>query len=112
MEPTEALLRRLALNDENAVHSVLQPDAGASVSGVTSLDRKTHALVRLAALLSMPATTESCRLSVELAHAAGASDDEIVSVLVAVAPAVGSARLVAAAPRLALAIGYDMEDEF
>ena len=41
----------------------------------------------------------------------GAEDDEIVDVLVTVAAVVGSARVVAAAPRLALAIGYDIEIE-
>jgi 4-carboxymuconolactone decarboxylase len=112
VDPTEALLRRLALNDERVLRSVLDPDPAATLEGIARLDLKTLALVRLAALLSMPAPTESCRLSVELAHAAGATDAEIVGVLVAVGPTVGSARLVAAAPRLALAIGYDVDDDF
>ena len=47
----------------------------------------------------------------ELALQAGAEDDDIVEVLVTVAAVVGSARIVAAAPRLALAIGYDIEVE-
>jgi alkylhydroperoxidase/carboxymuconolactone decarboxylase family protein YurZ len=49
-------------------------------------------------------------VGVERARAAGAGDDEIVAVLVAVAPVIGGARLVGAAPRLALAIDYDVED--
>ena len=40
---------------------------------------------------------------------AGATEEEIVGVLVAVAPAVGLARVVSTAPRLALAIGYDID---
>jgi alkylhydroperoxidase/carboxymuconolactone decarboxylase family protein YurZ len=40
--------------------------------------------------------------------AAGASDDDIVDVLTAVAPIVGLARTTAAAPALALALGYDV----
>jgi hypothetical protein len=40
---------------------------------------------------------------------AGARDEEIVGVLATVAAIVGSARVVAVAPRLALAIGYDVE---
>jgi alkylhydroperoxidase/carboxymuconolactone decarboxylase family protein YurZ len=75
-----------------------------------ALDAKTSALVRLAALLSVGAATTSCRVVVERARAAGATDNEIVGVLVAVAPAVGAARLVGAAPRLALAIDYDVAD--
>jgi hypothetical protein len=44
-----------------------------------------------------------------MALAAGASLQEIVGVLIAVAPAVGVARTVSAAPELALAIGYDID---
>jgi alkylhydroperoxidase/carboxymuconolactone decarboxylase family protein YurZ len=110
MDRSEDLLRRLALNDENTVRVVLQSSPGPVARGAAGLDFKTHALVRLGALLSMGAATDSCRLAVDLARAAGATDDEIVGALVAVGPAVGFARLVAAAPRLALAIGYDVDD--
>jgi len=71
----------------------------------------TSALVHLAALLATGASTTSLRWAVELALDAGAQDDEIVAVLATVGAVVGSARVVAAAPRLALAIGYDIEIE-
>ena len=105
----EELLRRLALNDENVVRSAVGADP-LPLSGGPELDAKTNALVRLAALLSIGAATSSCRAAVECARAADATDAEIVGVLVAVAPAVGGARVVGAAPRLALAIDYDVED--
>jgi 4-carboxymuconolactone decarboxylase len=105
----EELLRRLALNDDKAVRAAIGVGPAALGCG-DALDAKTDALVRLAALLSLGATTASCRAGVDVARAAGASDDEIVGVLVAVAPAVGGARLVGAAPRLALAIDYDVDD--
>ena len=38
--------------------------------------------------------------------------DEIVGTLIAVAPTVGTARVVSAAPELALALGYDVEAAF
>ena len=105
----EELLRRLALNDENVVRTAV--GAGAlAIDGGQALDAKTGALVRLAALLSVGAATSSCRVTVDVARTAGATDAEIVGVLVAVAPAVGGARVVGAAPRLALAIDYDVED--
>ena len=85
----EELLRRLALNDENVVRSAVGAHP-LTLSCGPDLDAKTRALVRLAALRS--------------------TDAEIVGVLVAVAPAVGGARVVSAAPRLALAIDYDVED--
>jgi 4-carboxymuconolactone decarboxylase len=104
----EELLRRLALNDEQAVCAAV---GARSLTPATAwaLDPKTAALVRLAALLSLGAPTASCRAAVELARAGGAGDREIVGVLLAVAPAVGAARVVGAAPRLALAIDYDIE---
>jgi 4-carboxymuconolactone decarboxylase len=100
----EELLRRLALNDDEAVRAAI---AAGPASG--ALDLKTAALVRLAALLSIGAATASCRAAVGLATAAGATEEELAGVLVAIAPAVGAARLVTAAPRLALAIDYDLE---
>ncbi len=72
------------------------------------LTPKVDRLVRLGALLALGAATSSLRATVERARGAGATDEEIVGVLVAVAPAVGLARVVASAPRLGSAIGYDM----
>ncbi len=71
---------------------------------------KVDLLVRLGALVAVGAATASLRRTVELAVAAGATEAEIVGVLVAVAPTVGLARVVAIAPKLALAIGYRAED--
>ena len=105
----EELLRRLALNDENVVRSAVGAGTRSLCQGL-HLDAKTTALVRLAALLSVGAATCSCRPAVEFARAVGATDAEIVGVLVAIAPAVGGARVVGSAPRLALAIDYDVED--
>ena len=64
----------------------------------------------LAALLSVGAATASLRWAVELAYAAGATQDEMLGVLLAIAPAVGHARVVGVAPQLALALGYDLDD--
>ena len=110
MQRSEDLLRRLALNDENVVRVVLQDAHGARAPGDAGLYLKTDSLVRLGALLSVGAATDSCRLAVDRARSAGADDDEIVGALVAIGPAIGFARLVAVAPRLALAIGFDVDD--
>ncbi|HEY6780243.1 MAG TPA: carboxymuconolactone decarboxylase family protein [Thermoleophilaceae bacterium] len=110
---TDELLRRLALNDEQAVQAAIGAspplDGNAVLEGRAILDAKTAALVRLAALLAVGAATVSCRVTVERARAAGATDEEVAAVLVAVGPAVGAARLVGAAPRLALALDQDIE---
>ena len=100
-------LRSLALNDERLVGSVLA--GGEDDFKISDLDRKTHALVRLSGLLALGASHFTYQSQVELAFAAGASEEEIVGTLIALAPTIGVARLVSAAPGLALAVGYDVD---
>ena len=107
MDEVERLLRRLALNDEQSVGMVLASGSDAAVG--EALVPKVDLLVRLGALLALGAATTSLRATVERAMSAGATEAEIVGVLIAVAPAVGLARVVSTAPKLALAIGYDIE---
>ena len=105
----EELLRRLALNDEKSVGMVLM--SGSSPGAGMALVPKVDLLVRLGALVAVGAATASLRRTVQMALAAGATETEIVGVLVAVAPTVGLARVVATAPKLATAIGYDTESD-
>lgn len=111
----EQLLRGLAAGDEALLRSVLAVSPRNTRSPLLSPRRRlppeTRALIHVAALLAAGACTTSLRWAVELASRAGADDEEIVDVLVTAAAIVGSARVVAAAPRLALAIGYDIEVE-
>ena len=107
VDETERLLRRLALNDEESVGMVLA--SGSDAAGSPALRPKVDLLVQLGALLALGAATSSLRATVDRAIEAGATESEIVGVLIAVAPAVGLARVVSTAPRLALAIGYDIE---
>ena len=106
LDEIERLLRRLALNDEESVDMVL-----AGYGDGEALRPKVDFFVRLGALLALGAATASLRAAVDGARAAGATEVEIVGVLVAVAPAVGLARVVSMAPKLAAAIGYDLEAE-
>jgi len=107
MDDVERLLRRLAINDEESVGMVLSN--GAQLAGGPALLPKVDLLVRLGALLALGAATSSLRTTVDHALEVGATEAEIVGVLIAVAPAVGLARVVSSAPRLALAIGYDID---
>ena len=104
---SERTLLSLALNDESSVQSALmgetEPGSGCG------LDPRTQALVRLGVLIAIDASPASYGSSVEAALATGATVDEIVGMLCAVAPVVGFARVVAAAPALAGALGYDIE---
>ena len=100
-------LRSLALNDERLIGSVL---AGGDDVEISRLDRKTHALVRLGGLLAIGAARSSYQCQVDAAFAAGASEEEIVGTLIAITPTVGVARAVSAAPELALAVGFDIDE--
>jgi len=107
MTEYEERLRSLTLADERFVRSVLGMEL--NTVGASHLDSKTHALVRLGAMLAVDAAPSSYQSSVEAALAAGANVDEVVGTVIAVAPTVGLARVVSAAPELALALGYDVD---
>src|SRR4051812_17256830 len=96
-------LRRLALNAPD----LLEDDAAIIESGVT--DRKSLTLSRVAALIALGGAEPSFDEFVDAALSAGASADEIVDTLIVLGPVVGHPRVVEAAPKLALALGYDIE---
>ena len=107
MAKHEDALRSMTLNDERFIEKVLSMQLGnIDASG---LDPKTHALVRLGALVALDAAPASYQWNASMALASGATVDEIVGVLIAVAPTVGLARVVSAAPEVAVAIGYDID---
>jgi alkylhydroperoxidase/carboxymuconolactone decarboxylase family protein YurZ len=105
----EENLRRLALHDEQCIQSMLGIRLDVEAAG---LDPKAQALVRLAALVGLGASGVSYCWAVEAALAAGATTDEIVGALIAVAPITGLARVVLAIPEVALSIGYDVDQAF
>ena len=107
MREYQERLRSIALSDDRFVASVL--GMGQDTIEASGLDAKTHAMVRLAALVAIDAAPSSYNASAELALAAGASHDEIVGILIAVAPTIGLGRVVSAAPDLGLALGYDVD---
>jgi alkylhydroperoxidase/carboxymuconolactone decarboxylase family protein YurZ len=108
MDPAEDLLRRLALNDENVLGNVMT--RGVRADRRTELGPKAELLVQLGALLAVGAATPSLRDAVERAATAGVTANEIVGVLVCVGPTIGVASIVASASKLAMAIGYDLEN--
>ena len=99
-------LRRLAISDARFL------DDEADRVGIEpgGLDAKTLALVRLAALIAVHGAGPSYGAQADAAVDAGATAAGIVDVLVGVIPVVGLPCVVAAAPKLALAIGYDLEE--
>ena len=107
MEPPEQVLRKLTIRDDALLQRSLAKE-GCGRPAESSLDPKTHALVRIAALIAMDAAAPSYLCAVDSARAAGASDEDVVACLLAVMPILGEARVVSAAPRLGLALGYDV----
>ena len=99
-------LRSLAVNDARFVEKVSQ--VGGECLG---LDPKSLALVRLGGLVAVGGAVPSYGELSDAAVSAGASTNEIVDVLVGLIPIVGLPCVVAAAPKIALALGYDVEEE-
>ncbi len=104
------ILRRLALRDDGYIGLVLADEPAAKA--LSGLDCRTHALARIAALIAVDAAPPSYMSSVDRALDAGATHEEIVGTLIALLPIVGVARVVSAAPNLALALGYDTAEAF
>jgi 4-carboxymuconolactone decarboxylase len=102
------ILRRLSVRDDSFVDHVMASNAECATAG--GLACKTYALVRIGALVALDAGTPSYLSAVESARAAGATEDEIVGALLAVMPVVGAPRVVSAAPRLGLALDYDVPE--
>jgi alkylhydroperoxidase/carboxymuconolactone decarboxylase family protein YurZ len=108
----QELLRRLTDGEEDSIRAVLalRPEPIGSAGRLpAALPPRIRMLVCLAALVAVDASTPTMRWAVELASAAGVGDDELVDVLMIVGADVGIPRVISAAPRLALAIGYDIE---
>ena len=73
------------------------------------LDDRTAALVRVAATIAVDAAPSSFQHAVALALAAGVTSEQIVATLEAVTPVTGAPRVVQCAPKVALALGYDVD---
>jgi 4-carboxymuconolactone decarboxylase len=101
----EESLRLLTIGD-HALEAILVPREG---QPMPRLDARTEALVRLAALIAIDGPPPSFRAAVDAAQRAGAREEDVLAVLCTVADLVGIARVVSAAPRIALATGYDAE---
>lgn len=103
----EEAFRRLTIGDASLLAAMSAPEA-VGLRAIR-LDPRTEALLRVGALVALDAPPSSYRTAVDAAMIAGATIEDLLAVLVAVAGPVGSARVVSAAPRIALAAGYDVE---
>jgi 4-carboxymuconolactone decarboxylase len=102
----QEIIWKLAIRDDAYLDEILarehRDDDG------SGLEPKTLALVRVAALIAIDAASPSYMSMIEAGARNGVTLDEFAGTLIAVLPAVGSARVVSAAPKLGLALGYDV----
>ncbi len=106
LTPSQAsLLRLISIGDEG---SIRRAPAEATVAG-SGLDERTASLVRLAALIARDPALPAYQRTVNAALDAGATVDEILALLVILVEPVGSTAVITAAPKLAMALGYDVE---
>jgi 4-carboxymuconolactone decarboxylase len=78
---------------------------------MSGLDGRTFALVKIASLIALDAPPASYAWQIGNALAEGATPEDILGVLKAIAPQVGGPRVIAAAPEIMLALGLPLDDD-
>jgi 4-carboxymuconolactone decarboxylase len=100
-------LEALAVAEENIITSLLAMQLhNLEESG---FDPRTYSLIKIAVLIALDAPPASYMAQIAFALEAGVTPDEIVKVLVAVAPQVGLPKVASAAPEIMLALGLELE---
>jgi len=106
MADREEILRRLTLGDTAFLDKLI--GSRGTLNGPPCLDHVGESLAKLGALIVTDGSDLTWQQTVGDALDAGVSKDEVVDALVALAPAVGRTRVVTVAPKLAMAIGFDV----
>ena len=102
----EETLRKLAMIDEGFIEDSARIGLGPDTA--SALDPKTVALLRVGVSAAVGAPAVCLQWATGRALAAGATEDEIADTVLAIAPVAGLSRAVAAAPDVAIALGYDI----
>jgi 4-carboxymuconolactone decarboxylase len=105
---TGEVLTALALGDPDLLAAGLE--VRAEWKARSGLDARSYALVKVAALIALDAPPASYLWQVSSALEAGATPEDLIGVLIAIAPQVGGPKLVAAAPELMVALGLSLPD--
>jgi len=107
-EATIEMLGALTLGDPDLLAAGLE--VRAEFQAKSGLDARSYALVKLAAIMALDAPPASYLWQVANAIDAGATPEDLVGVLIAIAPQIGGPKLVAAAPELMVALGLSLPD--
>ena len=110
-------LRRLMLNDEDFFNVVVARNSGAgrkddALASTQALDDRTRRLLDIAAVIALGGEPNGIDAATRSALDAGASPEDVVEVLLDLAPILGRGRVAAAAGPIATAIGYDVWLDF
>jgi 4-carboxymuconolactone decarboxylase len=105
---TEQTLAGISAGDMTLLETALGLREAALAA--TGLDARTFALVKVAALIALDAPPASYAWQIGNALDEGASPEDVLGVLRAVAPQVGGPRVIAAAPEIMLALGLALPD--
>ena len=97
-----------AQSDETPILALLAKMTADSLEA-TGLDDRTVMLIRIAALVSVDAPPASYMMNLEAAGGSGVDADQVQGVLAAVAPIVGTARVVSAAGKMVRALDLKLE---
>ena len=100
---TEACLRGVASGDMGAVDVLVNKHDG--VLDASGLDAETFQLVQIAALASMDASPASWVTHLDAADDTNVQLEKVLGTLLAVAPIVGTARIVSAGAKIVSAAG-------
>jgi alkylhydroperoxidase/carboxymuconolactone decarboxylase family protein YurZ len=107
MVDQDALFRRLALGDTSDLEALVRERRAGP--GSRRLHPRDEALVRIGALMASDGAPSTWQLTVRGALDAGLTTNEIVDAMIVLAPIVGASQVVSLAPKLALALGIDVD---
>jgi 4-carboxymuconolactone decarboxylase len=100
---TQETLEALAQGDRPVLETLTQMTLDTYER--SGLDPQTYALVRIAALIALDAAPVSYLLNVGIAKEIGVELEDVRGLMVAIAPVVGTARVVSASSKLLRALG-------
>ncbi len=99
------VLRRLSLGDPSTLSGLMV--AHDNAPGM--LGQRWASLIRLGGMVLLGPSQPAFEREIRGALDAGASTEEVIAVLVAIAPIAGGAHVTSAAPKIAMALGYDVD---
>ena len=102
MANPQGSLQGLAEGDLAAFQALLHMHEG--IFEESGLDAETFMLVRIAALATLDAAPTSWLLNIKLSGEAGVAPESILGTLIAIAPVIGTARVVSAAGHIKQAL--------